>query len=114
MHIIDWSSDVCSSDLGVGSSGSSSTINTIVLTHGRCWTNADGSSWRPIAALFADAGTAAAREINSTGRWALHTCTSFTPAVSTTSTRIRLRDRKSVVQGKSVVVRGDLGGLRIN
>src|SRR3546814_12116865 len=88
MRISDWSSDVCSSDL---------------LAHARPGGHARRGVraraplvWRRAAA--APAGTPEAR----------------TPAATHRAARRHVRgDRKSVVVGKSVSVRVDLGGRRI-
>src|SRR3546814_19019637 len=89
MRISDWSSDVCSSDLAPS-------ISTLP---------ADGFS-RPAAALSSvdlpqpvgptmatNSPGATARSMPATARW--------------------LKDRKSVVEGKSVSVSVDLGGRRL-
>src|SRR3546814_18658743 len=90
MRISDWRSDVCSSDLPVSSSQTR-------------------NSSPPI------------RDARSTTRRALRTATAtpfrtsspaWWPCTSLTFLKLS-RDRKSVVQGKSVSVRVDLGGRRI-
>src|SRR3546814_11859470 len=106
MRISDWSSDVCSSDLGyynaVITGGlpacagfqSATTEGTFDSTYLSCDVPFAGGDAGPEAAAFA------AGSNNSTGTSTL------------TGTFIN-GDRKSVVQGKSVSVRVDLGGRRI-
>src|SRR3546814_16780108 len=89
MRISDWSSDVCSSDLAP----------TISSTN---WRRPRRRAGRAISA----ASDASARTARSSTAW----------KSSTKSRReifARAVDRKSVVEGKSVLVRVDLGGRRI-
>src|SRR3546814_20761555 len=83
MRISDWSSDVCSSDL-------------IILA-------SNPSPLQGMAALSS--------RTNSTSLSILNGGT--TPAIMKKTPAGQLLDRKSVVSGKSVSVRVDLGGLRI-
>src|SRR3546814_15949156 len=92
MRISDWSSDVCSSDLAT----------TVGATAG-----AGGGAWRSQPAAHA------AMRIQPASRMSgLH----WLDARDGSETPARQRcagDRKSVVEGKSVSVRVDLGGRRI-
>src|SRR3546814_2811690 len=83
MRMIDWSSDVCSSDL--------STAGAPVNTH------------VPSAAA---ASRGALRTVSLSALSRSSTCLSATPVGF-------VQDRKSVVEGQSVSVRVDLGGRRI-
>src|SRR3546814_12892190 len=96
MRISDWSSDVCSSDLPGGAE--------------RRWPrNACGRARLP---AFAErAGLAAGRAGIQPGR--ADTGTTGRLGGAATATGRRAEDRKSVVEGKSVSVRVDLGGRRI-
>src|SRR3546814_18618649 len=100
MRISDWSSDVCSSD----------------LAHGRDCGSAPARGFRPAhggAALWAGRDGGAGRGGRGGGdRAARRGCRGdrhggAAPAAG------QAADRKSVVVGKSVSVRVDLGGLRI-
>src|SRR3546814_19889172 len=90
MRISDWSSDVCSSDLWPDKEGagmmSSMHKNTVAF-----------------AVLLASAGTVAAALKTSGPANPLPAAVQSAPAA----------DRKSVVSGKRVSVRVDLGGRRI-
>src|SRR3546814_12127855 len=94
LRISDWSSDVCSSDLGgpcPGRSGRGS------CARGRLRATAVGCG-------STAAGTTAAAAAAAAHGWA---------GVRRSSCRGRRRDRKSVVEGKSVSVRVAPGGRRI-
>src|SRR3546814_19128515 len=82
MRISDWSSDVCSSDLG--SSACRNRPN---------WRGTGGRNWLPDPRR---------RRTDAETRHGLDRCRPPAPA-----------DRKSVVEGKSVSVRVDIGGRRI-
>src|SRR3546814_18279281 len=93
MRISDWSSDVCSSDLE--DEGSEATASDLVRLTG-----------------VDKAGVS--RALASLGRRGL--VSSATPATDARRVAVSLTrkgDRKSVVEGKSVSVRVDLGGRRI-
>src|SRR3546814_18681036 len=98
MRISDWSSDVCSSDLSAR-----------LL---------DISSYDEAGAAAIEAITQAARNLPSDGWLARHgEGDPFGPiarmlAEVRGTALARARDRKSVVEGKSVSVRVDLGGRR--
>src|SRR3546814_15285738 len=94
MRISDWSSDVCSSDLDDG--GATWRPTGDLGGSGPVITAADGMVW---------AATEGGRFLRSEDGG-----TTWTPYRPPGSGR---RDRKSVVEGKSVSVRGDLGGRRI-
>src|SRR3546814_11584336 len=85
MRISDWSSDVCSSDLRRGA-----------------------AEWTPCPTSSSPASGAPSVSPNWSGRstWSARCPTHSIRAACTT-------DRKSVVQGKSVSVRVDLGGRRL-
>src|SRR3546814_5461413 len=85
MRISDWSSDVCSSDLSFR--GQVSALSSLVLTK-------NGQSTKPVLGWLSRATC----RTNCTNRC----CGLSNPP-----------DRKSVVSGKSVSVRVDLGGRRI-
>src|SRR3546814_12973819 len=87
MRISDWSSDVCSSDLPVGRRrfGDDRNIRGLVTAIGEIDA---GSTWSSCNASSA-------------------------PAMTKVPTTERGADRQSVVQGKSVSVRVDLGGRRL-
>src|SRR3546814_11822190 len=89
MRISDWSSDVCSSDLfrGTGTRIHRQSIRRLDGFFGHCW----------LSALFPD------------GR--AFGCLAYPPR-SGESEYSYNEDRKSVVEGKSVSVRVDLGGRR--
>src|SRR3546814_13698142 len=94
MRISDWSSDVCSSDLprfaGRRSIARSTVVRRSISARLRGWETGRSSPPSP-----------ASEEVPLSSDTA-------PPAARTTS-----RDRKSVVEGKSVSVRVDLGGRRI-
>src|SRR3546814_13980354 len=83
MRISDWSSDVCSSDL-----------RPIWAARSQAWAVA-GGGWHTAPAASGRRGESAGDDRRRR------------------SDQCRRRDRKSVVQGKSVSVRVDLGGRRI-
>src|SRR3546814_20440081 len=88
MRISDWSSDVCSSDLGPICPSPNKATNRVMTAHNRI----APITHRPIAQGLRCASIAHPRlEIDL----------------------VDLKDRKSVVSGKSVSVRVDLGGRRI-
>src|SRR3546814_20865828 len=89
MRISDWSSDVCSADLGAAAGRLSDDPG------------ADPVSGRQSGSHEPDRHRTAGTQSRRDGRPAAH---EFDP---------RRRDRKSVVSGKSLSVRVDLGGLRI-
>src|SRR3546814_19106234 len=91
MRISDWSSDVCSSDLS-----RCALALRVRMLFGRLKSKAS------MAAFLVLGGLALAPQLASAaaGGWA-------------EEEQARLRDRKSVVEGKSVSVRVDLGGRRI-
>src|SRR3546814_15913708 len=101
MRISDWSSDVCSSDLGVrvraGLVEAGHEHAAAVVAH-RLTPPAPHAE---VAAAGAEQG---ARVVARPGQLVLDQC----PAVGGEG-----EDRKSVVEGKSVSVRVDLGGRRI-
>src|SRR3546814_13062276 len=98
MRISDWSSDVCSSDLlgGRAAGGSGSAL--------RPADNAQHSTGKrrltPQALLARSVGRPLRRRHSPPSPGRRHPC-------------VADRDRKSVVSGKSVSVRVDLGGRRI-
>src|SRR3546814_14835657 len=85
MRISDWSSDVCSSDLGACSA----------------------RSWLQSASI--SSATRVARPVKVP--WPNSMCLISTVTLLSGATRLKA-DRKSVVSGKSVSVRVDLGGRR--
>src|SRR3546814_12668225 len=87
MRISDWSSDVCSSDL----------LEELAEDGG-------GTDHDRAPSFSASATTAGSSVARPASRPRLSAASSEQP---------RLRDRKSVVSGKSVSVRVDLGGRRI-
>src|SRR3546814_14033056 len=92
MRISDWSSDVCSSDLG-------------------CSTSTSARRWRkgsPRAQRDGRNGSTESRQ-----RTSLKCRRMKISCVSCASPAKRSSDRKSVVEGKSVSVSVDLGGRRI-
>src|SRR3546814_11313366 len=95
MRISDWSSDVCSSDLR--------------FAHAR------ERKWTPAGSERSDSASAAPWRWN--WREAARMCaasSAFTAALRPPGRRTpeTSRDRKSVVEGKRVAVRGGLGGRR--
>src|SRR3546814_14392639 len=88
MRISDWSSDVCSSDLRV---------------NGEAWTEADSLYAQP-----PNARVFTARQTDDGG-----TVVQFGDGRTGARVPTGAGDRKRVVWGKSVSVRGDLGGRRI-
>src|SRR3546814_17568368 len=96
MRISDWSSDVCSSDLSVA-------IMAMVVC---IQSSANHPSNGLPSAMRRDSGCTQGLLTSLSS-----TKTNFTTTqVSQIGSRV---DRKSVVEGKSVSVRGDLGGTRI-
>src|SRR3546814_14623526 len=98
MRISDWSSDVCSSDLIVLDN-----LEAIKLGRDR---RRDGRDGR--IAFFGDIGGGT----GGIGMAHRHD-PAFAQEMPRLAERLRMADRKSVVQGKSVSVRVDLGGRRI-
>src|SRR3546814_11434292 len=93
MRISDWSSDVCSSDLG----GDQRAARRPLDRDGR-----DRAGVRAVqpAALRGEAGCS-------------EDCVSLKARTGSPSSSTASRDRKSVVKGKSVSVRVNLGGRRV-
>ena len=84
------------SQYGVGSSGSSSTMSTCSLTHGRETRNAAGSSWRPRAFCRAEPGTTIERETTESGKFASSTRSQRCPSGScSTLTVVRDSHRRN-------------------
>src|SRR3546814_17730240 len=105
MRISDWSSDVCSSDLAAGRyRRAGAHFRALRRDTGRqlCPRRPRRTGPDPIAAA-------------GTGRRARPAATAAEPGREVAARRGQLSalDRKSVVQGKSVSVRVDLGGRRI-
>src|SRR3546814_13645977 len=102
MRISDWSSDVCSSDLicGETSRASMSAISSISSNPSR--------PSRSTLLTKVMIGTERKRQTSNS----LRVCGSIPLAASITITA-ESTDRKSVVEGKSVSVRVDLGGRRL-
>src|SRR3546814_16580151 len=95
MRISDWSSDVCSSDLTTAS-GHATTAGT----------QAANAATSATAAATAKTNAETAETNAETAE------TNAETAATLASERVQ-KDRKSVVAGKSVSVRVDLGGCRI-
>src|SRR3546814_17244840 len=95
MRISDWSSDVCSSDLFVG---------TIHLRFSRIRQCVGGGIHAPRPSSTGNRRNAGHRDLRSPAR---------APRLAACKGINRETDRKSVVEGKSVSVRVDLGGRRI-
>src|SRR3546814_14943465 len=98
MRISDWSSDECSSDLQRGRNG---------------WNEVDQgryrSCWNPLMSTWTVTGV-------SPRLSQYQPCDPSNGAVNVPDASLcsrSIQDRKSVVSGKSVSVRVDLGGLRI-
>src|SRR3546814_20568466 len=90
MRISDWSSDVCSSDLGPGRDVVGTDVPVAGQSH-RAWRASEVEVFDPDAADVVADGLDQVCQTRS----------------------VRREDRKSVVEGKSVSVRGDVGGRRI-
>src|SRR3546814_14816113 len=95
MRISDWSSDVCSSDLW----------RACVLSDWTCCSKSSSSR--------SSAANASSDELCEMIIVALDHDSSRASCSGAVATRARCEDRKSVVEGKSVSVRVDLGGRRI-
>src|SRR3546814_16648048 len=98
MRISDWSSDVCSSDLACMK-----------------WANGTpsvrGGSMRSTTSLLPAACLAFSKKNRPSRHRGNKSCVCILR--NTCNICMRMRDRKSVVKGKSVSVRVDLGGRRI-
>src|SRR3546814_12654206 len=94
MRISDWSSDVCSSDL-VNSLLSPESMSSSAASRNRC----TRFSAR-VRAESSDRATASSRQLGGA-------------SAATSAPDALFGDRKSVVAGKGVSVRVDLGGCRI-
>src|SRR3546814_19915657 len=96
MRISDWSSDVCSSDLAGGGAGGNRRAAHAAIFE----INVDfhGGITAAVQNFSGDDICDGSHESLPAFRWGL---------------RVALSDRKSVVWGKSVSVRVDLGGRRI-
>src|SRR3546814_20044392 len=106
MRISDWSSDVCSSDLGADQAV---TVGSSIAFDSPCgtWKCAPTGRLIPCTSateLFEKAIPACVAPSIIAPRAAA--------SIGSLHTRRRLGDRKSVVSGKSVSVRVDLGGPR--
>src|SRR3546814_18194407 len=99
MRISDWSSDVCSSDLAFERLMHVASVVTPNLPELETL-GGEAAILRPGCHLVAKGGHAEGREI-------------VDRLLSPGGRSRELRDRKSVVSGKSVSVRVDLGGRRI-
>src|SRR3546814_21075122 len=104
MRISDWSSDVCSSDLVVPEHGRDTELHALARDAVRALLES------PTTQLV-DVSTAVARKAGDLRvKHGLHTWDAVHLA---TAILAGVADRKSVVSGKRVSVRLDLGGLRI-
>src|SRR3546814_16452837 len=105
MRISDWSSDVCSSDLKDG----------VQLIRGE--TMLEQPSFAVMVADTVGAGDACLGGFNASmltaGEAGLETHLRFAAATAAVVCSRNGAERESVVEGKSVYVRGDLGGGRI-
>src|SRR3546814_13074548 len=97
-RISDWSSDVCSSDLGQAAAQGVDFLGAVHFHHGRIQLGL------VVAALFTQ-GLQPWRDLFPFGHRAI--------AGSRQRVEHQLEDRKSVVKGKSVSDSVDLGGRRI-
>src|SRR3546814_20494041 len=95
MRISDWSSDVCSSDL-IGSGPTNSMRGAAFLT------GIENAIVMDVGGTTCDIGVLAKGFPRES-----------TLSIDIGGVRTNFRDRKSVVSGKSVSVRVDLGGRRI-
>src|SRR3546814_20175626 len=111
MRISDWSSDVCSSDLDQ-LQGARAQSRQDALAAGRGQARGGGGDRR-----LEEAGTRRKAGSPAVGRGYFPACgrgDSARPCVTAAATSAQqTTDRKSVVSGKSVSVRVDLGGSRI-
>src|SRR3546814_20269133 len=97
MRISDWSSDVCSSDIAAFTAKFTDIqLQATGITAASGLPGVDSTNAPSNTALSINAGSARAKGVEVDG------------IVSPT------RDRKSVVEGKSVAGRVDIGGRRIN
>src|SRR3546814_20448415 len=104
MRISDWSSDVCSSDLdGLPRLGARRPAPGGGRNERAAAPDGGDAAFRPVQPWPPDLRRAEARRHRAAVR----------PAVRPPRRRRGLSDRKSVVSGKSVSVRVDLGGRRI-
>src|SRR3546814_15066046 len=114
MRISDWSSDVCSSDLDGEEGGIASALFS--LTGASCRQPLPPKLPPDIASLSEQAA-GPRMTMNSTGRMNRISGTVMIAGrrAAFSSARIMrsLRDRKSVVEGKRVAVRDNLGGGRL-
>src|SRR3546814_18789572 len=103
MRISDWSSDVCSSDLRPANQSLKPTFTRIRYVHAaylQCYAASGLLTWCQLPRLLSDC-----RHAGRSMRAPLHARHS--------AGVLRPLDRKSVVSGKSVSVRLDIGGSRI-
>src|SRR3546814_12983918 len=100
MRISDWSSDVCSSDLGRASRG---------FPPGNRLAEDSGCSAVIQSLLIANRGEIACRIICTARQMGIRTIAVYSDADATAPHCGRAEDRKSVVQGKSVYVLVSLG-----
>src|SRR3546814_18349209 len=107
MRISDWSSDVCSSDLAqpLAKWPTASSFSLVRSASVEPKDSSIISFSRPVG--FCPAGA----RLDQKKLW-FHTCPALLNRPLSPLSRAR-RDRKSVVSGKSVSVRVDLGGRRI-
>src|SRR3546814_11562278 len=100
MRISDWSSDVCSSDLGVVLDRLHGEVHAAIAQGRHQAVEVIGRARGEGAPIGVDAGDIATLDCDAGHPPGLHVVE-------------ELRDRKSVVSGKSVSVRVDLGGSGI-
>src|SRR3546814_16450862 len=98
MRISDWSSDVCSSDLAFGRQIGAVALQAGLAVHDLCLARI-GIADRPHQHLAEPGRDWSHRRLDTGGKLVAE--------------RIETLDRKSVVEGKSVDIRVDLGGRRI-
>src|SRR3546814_11652066 len=125
MRISDWSSDVCSSDLGANTPlltitdlvGNTTHYSALLMVTARStkWPDNLGQSASYVLHVCKGATGSAANVINSAGATAgaASNHPSFTWALNTASNQLAVTpvgERKSVVSGKGVSVLVDLGG----
>src|SRR3546814_14188320 len=102
MRISDWSSDVCSSDLPDGGIGRRTSF--------RCWRSQGRGGSSPLLGTICSHQNVPKHCRNG---GILPFLTSSAESEVLFCSALFQRDRKSVVKGKSVSVRVDLGGRRI-
>src|SRR3546814_18135909 len=116
MRISDWSSDVCSSDLcGVGQTTPGIAFNAATTWSRLAWNSArlaSGTSCGPDSAATAAAVTISGMLVMWL-EFMMVTAFATTSGPTLKPARQPGIDRKSVVQGKSVSGRVDLGGRRV-